>query len=136
MKFVPYLNFDGQCEAALNHYAKVLGGRIEFLQRWSDSPMADEAPPELRDKVLHAHFVAGDQALLASDAPPEHFRPMQGLYVTIAVDDAAEGRRVFDGLAEGGGQVQMPYEATFWSPGYGMLVDRFGTPWMINTTQA
>ena len=134
MQFTPYLNFQGHCEAAFNRYAEVFGGRIESLQRWGDSPMGDESPADMRDRVLHAHFVAGDAVLLGSDAPPEHFQPMQGLYVTVATKDAAEGRRVFDALAEGG-QVQMPFEKTFWSPGFGMLVDRFGTPWMINTNE-
>ena len=40
-------------------------------------------------------------------------------------------QRVFDALAVGG-QVTMPFAATFWSPGFGMVTDRFGTPWMVN----
>lgn len=26
----------------------------------------------------------------------------------------------------------MPFGETFWSPGFGSLVDRFGVPWMVN----
>ena len=47
------------------------------------------------------------------------------------MDTVDEGRRIFDGLA-GGAEIQMPFEATFWSPGFGALVDRWGTPWMVN----
>ena len=50
---------------------------------------------------------------------------------SISVDTVAEGQRVFDGLAEGG-QATMPFTQTFWSPGFGMVTDRFGTPWMVN----
>jgi PhnB protein len=30
----------------------------------------------------------------------------------------------------------MPFEATFWSPGFGALIDKFGVPWMVNTLPA
>ena len=34
--------------------------------------------------------------------------------------------------ALGGRQVTMPFAATFWAKGFGMLVDRFGVSWMVN----
>ena len=40
-------------------------------------------------------------------------------------------KRIFDALAEGG-TVRMPFSPTFFSAGFGMLIDRFGAPWMIN----
>ena len=46
--------------------------------------------------------------------------------------DKAEAERVFNSLSDGG-NVIMPFEQTFWSPGFGMCTDRFGTPWMVNT---
>lgn len=52
--------------------------------------------------------------------------------MSLGVKSTAEGRRIFDALAEGG-QVTMPFGETFWSPGFGMVTDRFGTPWMVNT---
>jgi PhnB protein len=73
----------------------------------------------------------GDQALMASDAPPEHYRPMQGFSVTVGVEEPAEAERIFKAFAEGG-QVTMPIQETFWALRFGMLVDRFGTPWFVN----
>jgi len=55
--------------------------------------------------------------------------------VSLQAADVAEGRRWFDALAQGG-QAVMPYAATFWSPGFGMVRDRFGTPWMVNVMPA
>jgi PhnB protein len=69
---------------------------------------------------------------MASDAPPGQYQRPGGNYVSITLDDAGEARRIFDALADGA-TVQMPFEATFWSPGFGMLVDRWATPWMVNT---
>jgi PhnB protein len=54
--------------------------------------------------------------------------------VALHFDDVAEGERVFGALAPNG-KVQMPYQPTFWAKGFGMLIDQFGTPWIINAGQ-
>ena len=72
---------------------------------------------------------------MGSDVPPEHYSAPQGFGVTVAVPTTAEAERIFKALAEGG-RVTMPFEATFWSPGFGMVTDRFGTPWMVNCAPA
>jgi PhnB protein len=53
------------------------------------------------------------------------------MQVNYTVGDVAAAKRVFEALADGG-TVTMPIEPTFWSPMFGMCVDRFGTPWMIS----
>jgi len=73
--------------------------------------------------------------LMGSDAPPEHYQKPQGLYVSFTVADPAEAERVFNALAENG-TVQLAIQKTFWSARFGMLVDRFGIPWMVNCSQA
>ncbi|HZH42751.1 MAG TPA: VOC family protein [Lysobacter sp.] len=135
MNFVPYLNFDGRAREAFEFYARVLGGRIDFMQTYGDSPACDHVPAEMRDALIHIRMSVGEQVLLASDCPPAYFRPMQGLYVTVQIDDPAQARRVFEALMDGG-QVQMPFEATFWSAGFGQGIDRYGTPWMVNCTRS
>ncbi len=132
MHFNPYLSFDGSCAEAFRFYEQVFGGKIDGMFTFGESPMADQTPPELRDKVMHARLVVGDQAIMASDAPPGRYSKPQGLYVSIHVDKAADAQRIFNALAENG-TVEMPFEKTFWAAGgFGMLVDRFGTPWMVN----
>ena len=76
----------------------------------------------------------GDFTLMGSDAPPDRYQVPQGTYVSLAVDAPDEGQRIFDALSQGG-QVQMPYQKTYWASGFGMFVDRFGTPWMVNCEQ-
>jgi len=131
MQIHTYLLFDGTCGEAFRLYERVLGGKIDFIQTNGESPMADQTPPELRDKVIHVHMTVGDQVLMGSDAPPEHFEKPQGFSVSLGIDDPAEAERVFNALAEGG-QVTMPLGKTFWAERFGMLVDRYGTPWMVN----
>jgi PhnB protein len=134
MQLNPYLTFNGQCEAAFKFYEKVLGGKIEAMMTFGGSPMEDRAPAEWRDKIMHARLTVGANVLMGSDAPPDRYEPMKGITVSIGVDDPAEAERIFHALAEGA-TVQMPIQQTFWAARFGMLTDRFGTPWMINCEQ-
>jgi PhnB protein len=131
MNIHPYLSFDGRCGEAFRLYERVLGGKIDFMQTYGESPMADQTPAELRDAVMHATLRVGDTLLMGSDAPPGHFQKPQGTHISVTLRDATEGARIFDELSEGG-SVTMPFEKTFWAEGAGMVTDRFGTPWIIN----
>jgi len=135
MKFSPYLMFNGDCEQAFQFYQQCLGGKLELL-RYSDGPeeMCAQLPAEWRDKVMHACLTVGDEMLMASDAPPGEQEPIKGFSVTIGIDDPDEAERAFNALAEGG-NVRMSMQQTFWSLRFGMLVDRFGVPWMVNCTR-
>jgi len=129
---IPYLHFDGTCEEAFRFYARILGGEIVAMMPHEGTPAADHVPPEWKGKIIHARLKAGSQELMGSDAPPGMFRPMQGFSVSLHPETGVEGKRIFDALSEGG-TVHMPFQPTFWSTqGFGMCVDRFGVPWMVN----
>ncbi|MDQ3665194.1 MAG: VOC family protein [Acidobacteriota bacterium] len=135
MQLSPYLSFNGQCEAAFKFYQQCLGGNIQAMMAWGDSPMADQVPSEWRDKIIHATLIIGETALLGADAPPDRYETPKGFSVTIQINDPAEADRIFHALAENG-TVQMPIQQTFWAALFGMCVDRFGIPWMVNCGQA
>jgi len=135
MKLNAYLNFDGRCEAAFKFYEQCLGGKIVFMQTHGDSPMAEQVPVGWRSKIIHAPLNVGDAVLMGSDAPPQHYQKPQGLYVSLGVARPEEAERIFADLAENG-TVQMPIQKTFWSARFGMVVDRFGIPWMVSCDQA
>lgn len=131
MQMNPYLSFSGECETAFKFYEQCLGGKIEALLTYGNSPMAEETPPELQDKIMHAHLTVGDQNLMGGDSPPEMQEEPKGFSVMLQFDDPKEAERVFEALAENG-TVRMPIQETFWAKRFGMLIDRFGTPWAIN----
>src|SRR5271168_4568324 len=131
----PYLSFNGECEAAFKFYEKCLGGKITFMMPYEGSPMADQAPPGWSNKILHATLGVGAQLLQGADCLPEHYKKPQGFSVSLDIKDPAEAERAFHALAENG-TVQMPVQETFWALRFGMLVDRFGIPWMINCGKA
>jgi PhnB protein len=137
MQLNTHLHFSGQCEEAFKFYEKCLGGKIEEFFRYDAAPgtEAQQVSPEWRNKIMHVTMKIGDQVLMGMDAPPDRFHKPQGFHVNIAVKDVAEGKKLFEALSEKG-KVSMPFGKTFWSPGFAMFEDRFGTPWMINCEQA
>jgi PhnB protein len=135
MQVNPYLAFNGKCEEAFTHYAKVLNGKILFKMTNAESPMADKTPPEQRNRIMHATLQVGDRLIMGADAPPNYYTKPGGFSVSINCKDVAEAERVFKALADGG-EVKMPLQKTFWSPGFGMFIDRFDIPWMVNVDQA
>jgi PhnB protein len=135
MQLNPYLTFNGQCEAAFKFYEKVLGGKIEAMMTYGSSPIAEQMPSDWRNKIMHARMTVGDKMLMASDAPPDRCEAMKGIMVTLGIDEPGEAERIFHALSESG-TVQMPLQETFWARRFGMLVDQFGTPWMVNCEKA
>jgi PhnB protein len=135
MQLIPYLNFNGQCEAAFKFYEQCLGGKIVAMFTYGGTPAAEHVSAESRDRVMHARLVVGEAVLMGSDSPPEMFEEQRGMSVSIHIDDPAQAERIFNALADGG-SVRMPFGETFWAHRFGMLVDRFGTPWMINCEKA
>ena len=125
MSLNPYLYFDGQCEEAFKFYQKCLGGKITFMMSWEDSPMAGQTPPGWAMKILHAALASDDGLLEGCDAMPGEYKKPQSFCVMLKPKDAAEAERIFRALAEGMSQ-------TFWALRFGMVVDRFGMPWLIN----
>jgi PhnB protein len=127
----PYLSFNGQCEKAFRFYENCLGAKIVMMMTCGAAPMAEQTPPGWRDKILHASLALGDQILQGADTPPEHYQKPRGFSLSLNIDSPEEANRVFNALAEGGA-VQMQLQETFWALRFGMLIDQFGTPWMIN----
>ena len=134
MPFHPYLNFGGNAADAFTRYQEIFGGELVLL-RMSDMPgAADQVPPGQENLVMHAALMTekGD-LLMASDSNESPFGPVQFMYVNYSTDDKAEAERVFKELSQDAQKIEMPFGETFFSPGFGVCVDRFGTPWMVTT---
>jgi PhnB protein len=130
MQVNPYLYYNGNCEAALKFYGKVLGAKIEMMMTHESAPESMPIPPEWKKKIMHARLSIDGEVIMASDAPPGRFHQPQGFSVSLQVEDPADAERKFKALSEGG-SVNMPFAATFFAKGFGMCVDRFGIPWMV-----
>ena len=131
MSFNPYLFFSGDCAEAFERYHEIFGGELNVM-RMGDVPEDSRMPGASADSVMHASIKVGEAFLMGSDDPTGSGGPKVGAAVAYTSAEAAESRRIFDALAEGG-DVTAPFGPTFWSKGFGMCTDRFGVPWMVDT---
>lgn len=128
----PYLNFDGNGSEALKFYTKALGGQVLFQQSFGESPMADQTPPEYKDRLMHASFQCEAGSFMASDAPPGYeMKAGNTVSLSLHYDTPEKADKAFAGLSEGG-TVTMPLQETFWAARFGMLTDKYGFNWMVN----
>ena len=129
---VAYLFFNGNCGEALRFYERTLGGQL-YMMAVKDSPGAEKFPHESGDRILHARLTAGSTLLMASDwIDKAEYPGMSGFRVCLTLATRVEAESLFFKLSEGG-QVTIPFGKTFYSEGFGMCMDRFGTPWMVIT---
>lgn len=123
---IPYLMFSGNCHEALNFYKECLGGEIKSIQTIGESPMAQHAQPEDKDRVFDSEFVAENIRFKASDDMPGHeVSKGSNFAIFVHFSNPSEQATVFGKLSEGG-QVQFPLENNF-----GMLVDKYRVQWML-----
>jgi PhnB protein len=136
MQLNPYLMFDGQCRAAFEFYEQCLGGKDLTVMTYGEAPEPNQMPPEWHDKIMHASLKLENLSLMGSDyCPPDQYQKPKGISVSINLSDPSKAESLFQALSENG-EITMPLQETFWATRFGMLVDRFGIPWMINCEMA
>jgi PhnB protein len=130
---IAYLAFDGTCAEAMRFYERALEAKLEVLMTNGQSPVAEHCAPGTADRILHARLaLPGGGVLMAGDCPGGMpYEGIKGVSLTLNYDTVREAQRAFSALAEGG-RVTMPMQPAFWAKTWGMLVDRFGAPWIVN----
>ena len=131
MQISTYLSFNGQCEEAFRFYERSLGAKLNFMMTYAQSPMAAQTPANWQGKIMHATLSIDGQTIMGSDPTPDHYKQSSGFAIALNIKDPSEAERIFKNLSESG-NVQMPIQETFWARRFGMVADRFGTPWMVN----
>ena len=131
MQMNPYLCFNGNCEAAFKFYEQCLDAKPGGLFRYAGSPMADQVPVDWQNKIMHGSVTIDGSVLMGGDVAPDRYEKPKGFSLSLRMADTAEAERIFRGLSKGG-EVVVPLDKTFWAERFGMVVDRFGVPWLIN----
>jgi PhnB protein len=131
VELTAYISFKGDCEEAFRFYEEVLGAKPGLMFRYADSPMADVVPAGWDTRIMHGSITIGTHRLEGADVPPERYEEPKGFSLSLNVPTARAAERLFEQLSTGG-RVVYAIEKTFWSERFGMVVDRFGIPWMIN----
>jgi PhnB protein len=131
MEMTPYLSFKGDCEAAFKFYEQALGGHVGATFRYGGTPLAGQVPADWSNKIMHGSVTIGGTVLMGGDIAPDGYEEPKGFSLSLQMKSTADAERIFRELAEGG-RVVMALEKTFWAARFGMVVDRFGIPWLIN----
>ncbi|AIE84747.1 VOC family protein [Fimbriimonas ginsengisoli] len=131
MNVQTYIFFDGACEEAIGLYREALGAELMFLMKYKDGP-PDLIPSGGEEKVFHATIRIGETAInLCDDLKNERGR-LGGFALLAHMDSDEEAERVFAALKVGGA-VFLPLEKTFWAARYGIVTDRFGVTWKVQS---
>lgn len=134
MRLSPYLQFDGNCREAFTFYHECLGGQLD-LQLLGESPLAAGMPEALHDQILHAHLVAGEISIMASDmSTPEQLIRSGIVTLSINSTDLEATRAAFAKLSDGA-DVTNPLQEEYFGT-YGALTDKFGMSWMFQVDPA
>ena len=124
-----YLFFNGNCKEAIDFYMKALNGNMLEMQTFGESPM--EAPPEIRDNIMHATMEAAGTHIMFSDGMGQPHHVGNNVQLAINCESVEEQSAIWEKLKVGG-NVTMDLEDTFWGARFGQLTDKFGIHWMLN----
>jgi PhnB protein len=128
----PYISFGDNARQAMEFYKGVFGGTLS-LNTFGEFGTDDSA---IADKIMHSQLETDSGfTLMGADTPPgmEH-SPGDNIAVSLSGDDADELRGYWEKLSAGG-SVSVPLEKQMWGDEFGMCVDQFGIPWMVNIGQ-
>src|SRR5262245_26113965 len=130
MAVTPYLSLDGRCEEAIEFYKKNLGAKVEMMMRFKDGPPEFKCAPGQENMIMHSCLSINGSQVMMSDGQAKNKPEFKGISLTLDAKEPADGKRMFDALAQGG-QVQMPLGETFFAKSFGVVADKFGVGWMI-----
>lgn len=132
---IPYLNFDGQAEAAFDLYQKAFNGTIQIKQKFGDTPYGEHLSEEEKNRIMHiAMEIAPGYSLMASDILPSNGQKIEfgnNTHISLNATNEAEAQSWFELLSEGG-VVEMPLQKTDWGALFAIFTDRYHIKWMIN----
>ena len=132
IRIAPHLTFDGQCREAIQMYQQIFGGTIATMLTYGDSPIASQIDPRWHSRIVHATLQFGESEFTGADLMPHDYRKPEGFFVTVTIEEATLAEKIFQQLAQNG-EVRLPFQSTFWSPGFGVVIDQYGVPWEINS---
>lgn len=128
----PYLSFNDKARSAMEFYHSVFGGELT-QSTFSEMPDMPGYDPAEGDKIMHSLLETdAGLVLMAADMPASMGEAGPNSAISLSGEDDAELRGYWDQLTGSGGQVTMPLETAPWGDTFGMCVDQFGVPWMVN----
>lgn len=138
IQVTPHLNFRGTARSALEFYQSVFGGEVSTftykeahnVQNEGGMATAEEADQIMWGQVLSDkgfHVMAYDVPSAMTYDPGE-----KPVFVSVRSDSTDELTSYWNGLKNGATVMADLGPATWGSPLYGMLKDKFGVIWIMD----
>jgi PhnB protein len=134
VSFDVFLNFDGDCRAALEFYAEVFGQEVPtHIMTYGQAP-GFSGPDADKDRIIYTSLPIFGMNVMFSDCPSgSEYVKGTNIALTLGTTDADEIKRLYAALSDGG-EVAMPLGKTFFSELYGMVTDKFSITWQLSLT--
>ena len=131
-KLNPYLSFKDNSREAMDFYRTVFGGKLQMNTFKELNASQDSSEDNL---IMHSVLEADNGiTIMASDTPNRmEYRRGNNMSMSLSGDNEAELTGYFEKLSAGG-TVTMPLEKAIWGDSFGMCIDKFGVPWLVNIT--
>ena len=130
----PYINFNGNAEAAFTFYKSVFGGEFGKIIRFKDLSSPEFQMPENdANKIMQITLPVGNNVLMANDVPESLGRVNENenrSKIAISADSREEADKFFNGLSRGG-TVEMPLSESPWGTYFAMFRDKYGIEWTV-----
>jgi len=138
----PYLVYNGNCEEAFNFYKNIFGNSDLHITYYKETPEESKKffPNAPNENVVHATLKINENTVIMGNdnANPsgQLTKPISNdFYIYVNSDNPKEAIRIFNELSVGG-KIILPIASTFWTPLYGILIDRFGIHWKLTSHQS
>jgi PhnB protein len=130
-----FIMMDGNAQEAILFYEKSLGAKVLFKQTVGEGPKNSEISLTADEKARVSHSVLkiGESEIMVSDnLPGQPFQSGNQVTICITADVKEEAKQIYEALKQEG-QVNMPLQETYFSPAYGIVIDKFGVTFQIFT---
>lgn len=126
----PYIGFAGKCKEAMNFYKDCLGGELDFMTV-GGSPIEAQCPAGMKDQILHSTLTNDKIVIMGTDmAGPGGITQGNNVAICLTCSSEEEINELFTKMSEGG-KIHDPLKMQFFGALFGVLNDKFGTPWMM-----
>ncbi|MGT2928682.1 VOC family protein [Streptococcus dentasini] len=127
-----YLVTDKNGLEAVDFYKKVFDATVLNLTTFGQA--IPDVPDKNKDLLLNAQLDINGIRLQISDNNPEADYVLgNNISACLQLEDEKQARKLYDQLAIDARAIELELQETPWSPAYGIIVDKFGMIWQINT---
>ncbi|MBF0713579.1 VOC family protein [Gemella sp. GH3] len=117
---------------AVEFYKDAFGAKVITCTTFGEA--MENVPDNMKNYLLNASLDINGIRIQISDNGNEHpYIVGTNMTACVQVDNVEDAKNIFSKLSLDAQAINMEITETPWSPAYGIVVDKFGMTWQINT---